>query len=400
MKNLKLLGFLMIVASSFMFIQCTSDPIAGPQGIAGVDGVDGVDGVNGVDGTATCVACHSASHRDPIDSSYLLSGHKAGGAVGYAGGRGSCSRCHSNEGYINYITGKPAVNIANPTAISCTTCHEKHSTFDFETDGYDYALRSFEPVTLITDDTYTIDLGDKSNNCINCHQSRRTGPTENTDGEFFQNSGHWGPHHGPQAQFFEGIEVALISGSVGYPGVASSAHRTGSSCVQCHMGETTDGTDGAHSWLPTENTCTQCHSNGAPSSDFLQADMAALETLLEEAIGWEYVYSIERDVNGDAVLDADGDLQFLDKDGVVTTESKEYVILTDTDGVTKLTQEFVGILHGGHPATGFYGMGATWPIVTAEAAWNYLYVLEDASKGVHNPELAEAMIKNSIEALQ
>ena len=69
MKNLKLIGFLMILASSLMFIQCTSDPIEGPQGIAGVDGIDGTDGLNGVDGvdgTASCVACHNESHREPI----------------------------------------------------------------------------------------------------------------------------------------------------------------------------------------------------------------------------------------------------------------------------------------------------------------------------------------------
>jgi len=50
MKNLKLIGFLIIIASSLMFIQCTTDTITGPQGTAGVDGIDGIDGIDGVDG--------------------------------------------------------------------------------------------------------------------------------------------------------------------------------------------------------------------------------------------------------------------------------------------------------------------------------------------------------------
>ena len=79
MKNLKLIGFLVILASSLMFIQCTSDPIAGEQGIAGIDGVDGTDGVDGVDGTASCVACHSTSHKEIVNATYAKSGHAAGG---------------------------------------------------------------------------------------------------------------------------------------------------------------------------------------------------------------------------------------------------------------------------------------------------------------------------------
>ncbi|NOY48377.1 MAG: hypothetical protein GXO84_09335 [Chlorobi bacterium] len=49
MKNLKLFSFL-IIASSLLFVQCTSDPIPGP---AGADGVDGVDGVSTGPGTST-----------------------------------------------------------------------------------------------------------------------------------------------------------------------------------------------------------------------------------------------------------------------------------------------------------------------------------------------------------
>lgn len=43
----------MLVAASFMFIQCTSDPIPGPAGANGADGVDGVDGVSTGPGTST-----------------------------------------------------------------------------------------------------------------------------------------------------------------------------------------------------------------------------------------------------------------------------------------------------------------------------------------------------------
>lgn len=48
MKNLRLFSFLMILASSLMFVNCTSDPEPGIPGVAGADGKDGKDGVDGV----------------------------------------------------------------------------------------------------------------------------------------------------------------------------------------------------------------------------------------------------------------------------------------------------------------------------------------------------------------
>ena len=380
MKNLRLLSLLMIVASSLLFVQCTSDPIAGPAGIDGIDGIDGVDGIDGADTSAeSCISCHSNTYRAPIYAAYETSFHSKGlteGAVNYAGARASCAQCHSNEGFVDYIT-KGFVNPAgyygltepelvindngtpdddsddypelddrglpiysnNPvpfvTSVTCTTCHSDHKSFDFENDGNDLALRALEPVSLMTDGT-VIDYGDGSNTCINCHQPRRTGPTDDGAGMFRVTSTHWGPHHGPQATLLEGIQGMLVAGAEAYPGVGSAAHRTGSTCVSCHMGETTDGTDGLHTMIPSSASCVECHSNGIPSDDFLASDMATLAGLLET----------------------------------------------------------IGIVHEDHPVPG------TYSILEAEAAWNYLLILEDGSKGVHNPKYAKALIKNSIEVLQ
>ena len=41
----------------------------------------------------------------------------------------------------------------------------------------------------------------------------------------------------------------------------------------------------------------------------------------------------------------------------------------------------------------------TWPAPVAQAIWNYRTLLEDKSKGIHNPEYAKALLKNSLEAL-
>jgi len=378
----------MLMVSSLMFIQCTTDTIegqAGADGLNGIDGVDGTNGANGLDGTdgldgadiAVCISCHSDSHRETIYSSYSMSKHGNPTSLDYAGARSGCAECHSSEGYIDmqtngfvdpngyYSGGEPELSINdndtpddpsddfvnvdkdyglpiytnnpvnNVTPISCNTCHNDHRSFDFANDGNDLALRNIDGVILYNDETEFIDFENTSNACISCHQARRTGPTDDGEGNFKVTSSHWGPHHGPQANLIEGIQGSEISGSEMYPPRASSTHRIDASCVSCHMGETTDGSDGEHSWVPTDNACLTCHST-VPSDQFLQGDMDTLAALLET----------------------------------------------------------VGIVHDGHPVPG------TYTIAESEAAWNYLYVLEDASKGIHNPAYAKALINNSIEALQ
>ena len=174
-----------------------------------------------------------------------------------------------------------------------------------------------------------------SNTCVNCHQPRGLPPTSGD----VKLSSRFGPHHGPQSTLLEGIQGALIVGSTPYPAPKSAKHRSGSSCVSCHMGKSSDGKNGAHSWHPTPNACTACHTGGAPTSvTGFAADMATLQGLL--------------------------------------------------------------VAKGAYNATTNAFTSNTVPIKVAQAAWNYALLLEDRSNGVHNPTYAKALLKNSIEALK
>lgn len=363
----------MIIASSLMFIQCTSDPIAGPQGLAGADGIDGingVDGTNGVDGmdsTASCVACHSESHRGPVEASYKLSLHAmdplhtdrgTGDLINTSDytNRGSCAQCHTSEGYIDYVSGFPVAPGGGypddlsydygKQTISCNTCHSSHSSFDFDNDGQDFALRNVAPVTLVYDDVTIIDFEGTSNNCTTCHQPRNSYAVPAGIDDYAITSSRFGPHHGPQSTLLEGILGANIAGSEAYPGSGAdgdNSHRTGlgdvaSNCVSCHMGTTTDENDGLHSMWPTTNACTACHTNGAPT-----------------------------EVSGYAV---------------------------DFETLKGLLIAAGSLTESGSTVSG------TYPIAVAQATWNWKTLEEDKSNGVHNPKYAKALLKNSIEALQ
>jgi hypothetical protein len=341
MKNLNILRILMIVASGFLFIQCTSDleipdPIPGP---AGTNGLDGLDGLDGVDGTASCVSCHSNATREPLLASWEVALHNTG-FVSFAAGRADCAQCHSEEGYVDYLTlgAVDTAGYATPSRFNCTTCHDRHSTFDFENDGLDYALRNIDPVTLVIDNATVIDFGDASNNCITCHQPRDSYPVPGGTDSVTVTSSRYGPHHGPQATMLEGIMAANIPGAVAYPPVASATHRTESSCVACHMGESTDVNEGLHSWNPTEESCIACHPTGAPDemAEFT-ADFTTLQNLLI----------------AEGALTAAGD-----------------------------------------------AVPGTYSAEVGQALWNWRTLLEDKSNGIHNPGYTRALLKNSIEALQ
>jgi len=364
MKNLNLIRFLIIFVSSVMFIQCTSDPIAGADGRDGINGADGANGADGVDGSAaSCIACHAQSHLDPIKADYMAANHATGSSWA-RGTSASCAQCHNNEGYIDYLSGlytdedgvqstKDGYAVSNP--ITCTGCHDSHRSFDFENDGNDYAVRNIDPVYLVLDPTISIDFKNDadplglSNACTTCHQPRTSYAIPVGTGDYTITSQRFGPHHGPQATVLEGVLGANYAGSVGYPGVGTAEHRTGASCTSCHMGESNDGT-GGHTWAPTEESCLECHTTVPTAVAGFDADFETLKGLLKAK---NYL--------------ADNDEYILGADGINNASSSNPLVV---------------------------------PVKEAQAIWNYKTLFEDKSNGIHNPVYSMALLKNSIEALQ
>ncbi|WP_372793634.1 hypothetical protein [Lutibacter sp.] len=355
MKNLKLMGFLMLFASSLLFIQCTSDPIAGPQGIAGENGNDGSDGV---DGNTACLQCHGqeagsiSSTIDLANAEYSVSGHATG--VAYLRGTSAgCAECHSQEGYVQNITGQTVTGTAFPQPIGCKTCHDIHDPEKIEQGSTDFNLRNVAGTTLkisgILGTDITIDYGNTSNACITCHQPRKISNKDMTKpllADLDQDApytlwSHFGPHYGSQATVFEGIQGEEIGGAIAYPTAGQSPHRTTASCVGCHMGETDKGT-GGHSWITNKKTCNTCHEDKATT--FFDEPMAELTTLLVEQ-------------------------------GVLTGE------LNDEGDMEYHLNEI------------------EMTVLQARAAWNWEMLHVDGSHGVHNPAYTKALLGNTIDAI-
>jgi len=324
----------------------------GPMGAAGADGINGTDGTNGADGadgTVSCLACHAGTAMDQKKSQFTMSEHSVGAiAVDYAGGRSGCAQCHSSQGFIAYATlGIKDQAVANPGAWECNTCHGLHSTFK----GTDYALRlGAAPVTSNISSTYKFDFKNNSNLCVNCHQARTAEPNTATPGTTFKiTSTHYGPHHGPQGNVVAGVGFAQIAGSVAYPAPGTGKHFA-PACTGCHMATfDTAKKQGGHSLVPSLAACNTCH--GATDTNY---NHGGTQTLVEEKL-----------VELRDKLMALGVIEYVDVDGVMTYEPK------------------VG----------------TYPMLYAQAYYNWIGIEEDRSLGAHNPTYVKALLLNTLEAL-
>ena len=318
----------------------------GPMGLPGTNGTNGTNGQDGDSGTATCLACHAENKLVQKSAEFAMSEHSVGAiAVDYAGGRASCAKCHSHEGFVQYATkGVVAGDITDPSAWECATCHGLHSTFE----ATDFALRLNAPSVANYDITKKLDVKGNSNMCVNCHQTRAAEPNKASPGETFKiTSTHYGPHYGSQGNVLAGVGLAEIPGSVAYPAAGTAVHLQLASCTGCHMAEFT-AKQGGHSFIPSVAKCNACH-DGNDIKDYnyggVQSDIhAKLDQLRDKLVELGVVEFIEADA--------------------------EY-----------------------EPKVG------TYPMIQAQAYFNWKGIKEDRSFGVHNPKYVRALLVNTLEAL-
>jgi hypothetical protein len=322
---------------------------------------------------STCGACHGGDTKYPVAGaklSYDHSGHYLGFGEEaqnswYANGSG-CQQCHTSEGFVEYVkTGTNGDFVANPSQPGCFTCHDPHTTGDF-------SLRTTKPVVLPAGPTFNAGSG---NLCANCHQGRSAVATQVKAGKL---STRLGPHHGPEADLFLGVNGYQTPGK----SYSNSAHTFAvrDSCVECHLAlpegrySASPGV-GGHSFYPKGevhgatkvNTaaCVNCHKDVGQDGEFFNIAAKA------DFDGDGKVESAQAEVEGLlhmlANSEGTGVLQKLNPPAV------------NADGSLNTTPEF--------------------PIAVVGAVWNFKYIEEDRSLGIHNPKYAIQLLMDSIKAV-
>jgi hypothetical protein len=255
-------------------------------------------------------------------------------------GRSPCFNCHSAQGYVNVVF-KGNAQYPVPYHLegqTCVACHNPHSA---KNEGQ---LRFVGTSTLPSGAVVNVGL---AANCANCHNQRRIpSDIEAQVTKAFTR----GPHEGTSTEMLTGTDAWEFPGK-GYL-FPSSPHKdvVKDACVTCHM-KPTDASAPQHAMEPQIAACKTCHGENVANFEFK------------------------------AKADYDGS-------GKVGTVEEE------VEGLMELVQAQLP------PTTS--GWLNDRKLDTPEkrgAAYNWLFVERDWSKGIHNTLYAVALLQASYKEL-
>ena len=311
--------------------------------------------------TYMCGQCHDALTDYPKVQQWEESAHTPDGGTGvYAGwNQASCAACHLAQGFVEH-TDNVALTAPydNPAKITCQACHNPHGS------PFEHDLRALNSVTL-NDNTTVVADGGSGLFCMNCHVSRR-------DAETYAVAyhDHFGPHHGPQGDMLAGAN-AVEFGQM----IPTTLHILAleNSCVSCHMAAT------PAAGMPGHNTLGE-HSfsvrDDAGTPDNTSDDILSIETC--QNCHGSHVNSFD-DITAGEDVDGDGTVEGVQSE--VKGLMEQLALMLPPQGSTDVTVD------------------TTYTVLQLQAAYNYLFVEEDGSYGVHNAKYAIGLLETTIDRI-
>jgi hypothetical protein len=363
-----------------------------------------------------CATCHGEPLRHARFQQWQLSPHANYELAVDEGDSGSCSRCHTGNGFLAWLPvllgeedGDPLDDVevtwtpdeTHPQ--TCQTCHDPHNIGTTSGSDPNATVRiSGDTPPLIAGFTAT-DVG-KGAICMTCHNTRRG---LRNDGNFEE---FWGtseairaPHPGAQTDVLMGQNAYFVE--VGTRGYHSKLKDT---CVDCHMEATPPpdvlaynqgGTN--HTFRASPDICSECHAV-ITAEDVQGPFEEAMEELVEMIEhGWFAV--ISEQIAAGRSIDLNGDATVTDPSQIMDIE------FTETRGRQALTVYLTGGAVAGPTAMssidvissgGSFALYTVAPRDLVKSGWNYNLLHADGSHGVHNPAYAKSVAKTSLEAME
>jgi predicted CXXCH cytochrome family protein len=275
--------------------------------------------------------------------------------------RASCRRCHSGYGFIDFSAGLPdAEQRGDFRVLDCVVCHATHGSSEPD------LLRVYDEV-VVPDDVNLTDVG-ASATCLVCHNGRRTpGGSSLT------------PHY-----LLGGVMWLGINGAEFGAILENSSHTSVADCTDCHMapspaeGQPGAGKVGGHSFNMV------VHDEDDPDYGFENVENACNSAACHGNTGALTV--LNRTAYGDY-------------DGNGTIEG----VQDEVEGLLELVlaaTEAAGAVHlEGHPYWDVSGVDPDILQTVRDAIWNYEYVSNDGSLGIHNTGYTVGLLQASYEAL-
>ncbi len=365
--------------------------------------------------STVCATCHGEPLRHGRYQQWQLSAHANYELAVEEGQSGTCSKCHTGNGFLAWlpvldgtVPGDPEDSIevtwtedeTHPQ--TCTTCHDPHAIGTTSGSGETNAtVRISGDTPLLLAGFIAEDVG-RGAICMTCHNTRRGLKNDDTwDG----GDGGRAPHLGAQTDVLMGQNAYFVE-----VGQRSFHSLLEDSCVDCHMEATPPPPDLSYNLGGTNHTfyarpeiCSECHSV-VTAPDVQEPTEEALD---EIKVGLENSY-----VQLMADLISDGNS--IDFDGLRTVTAASEIAgveFTETHGRQALWPEFtdgqdfeepVGLRDiNVVPAEGdpysFYDVIDAYLI---KSGWNFLLFHADGSLGVHNPSWTAEVLESTMQAIE
>jgi len=332
----------------------------------------------------TCEQCHDAPSHHQYGTQWYASSHAVTTTIPTTSSSAQyCVRCHTTVGFITIISNNAAANgivtttntVYNP--IGCQTCHEPHGLTIPTGDNHlirDMASATFGDGTVITN-------GGEGNLCMNCHHSRDGAAASNAANykaglNTWAGGSSFGPHDGVQGDMIEGTN-AVTYGQF----IPSSAHRESvtNSCVGCHM-QTTTATNAYGVLLAGEHTFEMSYKTYTTNGSVITTNKNCQVGICNQCHGGitNFDFPVEDYANLGTVLGVQDEVQAL-------LNQLSMLLPTKTSGTNA----------GGVVQTSL-STSTNWSTNQLNAAYNWQFVANDGSLGVHNAPFATGILKASI----
>jgi len=366
-----------------------------------------------------CGTCHGEPLRHARYQQWQLSPHANYELAIDEGESGSCSRCHTGNGFLAWLPilngeepGDPLDDVEvtwTPEEVhpqTCQTCHDPHAIGTTTGTSTNATVRiSGDTPPLIAGFTAT-DVG-RGAICMTCHNTRRGLRNDNTFNEFYGTSeAARAPHGGAQTDVLMGENAYLVD--VGQRANHSLTSNVEDTCVTCHMEETPPPPDLAyqsggtnHTFYASKDICKNCHTNLAPETiqGPVEEQMNELQDMIENAL-----YDlIDEQTQAGNTIDVNGDATITDASDIAEIEfgesrGRQAMAITFTDGsdvgLTAMTS--IDVVPPMGETVDLYRVANPFLI---KAGWNWNLIHNDGSRGVHNPNFVFQVLKRSIDGL-
>jgi len=365
-----------------------------------------------------CGSCHGEPARHGRYQQWQLSRHANYELAVDEGTNGSCARCHSVNGFLEWLPilldddpGTDPLDNVDVTwteddvhPATCVTCHDPHSIGTVSGDLTDATVRiSGNTPPLIAG--FTVFGAGKGAICMTCHNSRRGLRNDDNFAETVADGdAARAPHGSAQTDVLMGQNAYLVG-----VGVRGSHSLVTDTCVNCHLRQTPPpdllsynlgGTN--HTFFASDDICSSCHGDAFDASgvqDAFAASSAELKTAVEAAI----LDLIAAQIDAGRTIDLDGEAEITDVDDIADIELGEShgsqaitVTFTDATVVGPIALGDVAVLLAGVPLGELYDFADARLI---KSGWNWTLANNDGSQGIHNPSFVFGMLDASIDAL-